>query len=427
MTTAPTSGGGRSYLWLTRFYPYPAYAGDRIYTARLIESLAAQDCAITVLCTIEAGGDEMLPPEGPARRVEWVRVPAGSAKRMWTYPISSLPRQALALAAPAQRAAAERLFRRQHWDAVLVDYVTMGWVLPLVEACWPNRAERPALVYISHNHEASLRRAVIQEAAGSALKRLAQRMDARRIIALERRLVTAAALVTANTETDRNLYRRDAPDRHCTVLAPGYDGPMMTERVLSLSTPRRVVVVGSFDWILKRQNLLEFLKAAVGPLGTHGIGIDIVGRGPESFLTMLRRRFLGVAIHGLVERVEPYLQAARISVVPERVGGGFKHKTLNAIFQRTPVFALSGSVAGLPPGAVRFCDGFNSLVQEIVNSIDDLDGLNALQQEAFAACKSRFDWLDRGRILHLAIDGLGMAPTVPPPDREQCLAGQVFP
>jgi len=402
--TTHSSRDAPACLWLTRFYPYPCHAGDRIYSARLIEALAATGCSLTVHCA--GGTDHLPPPEGAARTVDWIQAPAARPIRLLSYPLSRLPRQALALSGPAQRSSVRALLRRQRWDAIVVDYVSMGWVLPLVEECWPDASARPPLIHVSHNHEASLRRSAAPFGE-SVATRLALRLDAARVATLEERLVAASTLVTVNTEADRMLFRDAFPNQRYEVLLPAYDGPTLSERRLTSATPRRVVVVGSFDWIAKQRNLIDFLEASVGPLAEGGVGIDVVGRGPVAVLAALRKRFPGVAIHGTVDAVEPYLQGARISVIPERVGGGFKHKALNAVFQRTPIFALAGSIAGLPLDdgrSVRLLPDFAALVAAILDGIDDLEGLNAQQNAAFAACIGRFDWAERGAFLRALID-----------------------
>lgn len=405
MTSMPPSPP-LSILWLVRCYPYPAYAGDKLYSSKLIEAMAALGCTVTAFCADDAEGGVMPPPDGPARMVEWVRVPNGGASRLWTYPFSRLPRQALSLATPARYAALERLLRRHRWDVVVVDYVSMGWTLPVIEACWPEKTARPPLVYLSHNHEASVRRFAARASTWPVPVRLAQCIDAGRVAALEERLVAAATLVTANTDADQHRFQHATPNLNCEVLPPGYDGPVMHHRTLTPDTPRRVVMVGSFFWMVKQQNMTEFLDAAAKPLAEREIGIDIVGDGPANLLAAWRRRYPGVAIHGRVDRVEPFVQGARISVIPERLGGGFKHKVLNAVFQRSPVFALAGSIAGVPlvdGRSVRLSDGFSALVEAMATEIDDLTALNNLQEAAFAACVGRFDWADRGRALDAAI------------------------
>lgn len=397
------------YLWLTRFFPYPTHAGDRIYSAKLIESLAAQPCRVTVFCTYQ-GRDEPVPPDASAQRADWVLCRDDSHHRLWLYPFSDLPRHALRLSAPTLRRRLWTLVTQQRWDAILIDYVSMGWTLSLLAEAARVSGHRPTLVYIAHNHEASLRRLAVRESSASVPLRLAQRIDGRRIATLERRLLAHVDLVTTvSSTTDRSLFLADAPNQRFLSLVPGYDGPRLAQRALTAETPRRVVVVGSFDWIVKQQNLVEFLEAAAAPLAHDGIGIDIVGAGPAAVLDHLRHRFPNVAIHGRVEAVEPYLAGARMSIVPERVGGGFKLKVLNAVFQRCPLFALAGSLAEVPlidGKSVCFFRDFPSLVDGIRQNIDNLDQLNALQTAAFDACRQGFQWHDRGQSLHQTLASL---------------------
>jgi polysaccharide biosynthesis protein PslH len=397
------------YLWLTRHFPYPAHAGDRIYSAKLIEALTEQNCHVTVFCTGESAGETVRLPEGQARRADWVICPQGGGQRMLLFPFSDLPRHALRLSAAGPRQMLRSLLAGQVWDAVMIDYVSMGWALPHLLSEARNAAgRRPTLVYVSHNHESSLRRLACQQSTAVLPIRLAQRVDGARIGTLERRLLKSVDLVTVNTTADQELFKVDAPGQRYCLLVPGYDGPRLAQRQLTMATPRRVVVVGSFDWIVKQQNLTEFLEAAAAPLARHGIGIDIVGSGPARVLDALRRQFPDVAVHGRVEAVEPYIQGARISIVPERTGGGFKHKVLNAVFQRSPVFGMTGSITEVPlveGRSLRLFPDFPSLVDGIIRGIDDLEGLNELQEAACESCRDRFQWIDRGRTLHQALSG----------------------
>ncbi|OYQ37161.1 hypothetical protein CHU95_02100 [Niveispirillum lacus] len=402
MSTQP-QGRVPRYLWLTRYFPYPAHAGDKIYSAKLIEGLAEQNCDVTVFCTgpHPAQGQDLL-TEGAARRVEWVICPPSGRRHMLLYPFSRLPHQPLALAASEARRQVQMLLTRQDWDAVLLDYVGMGWTLPLI-APWRRAAGRSSiLAYVAHNHEASLRRLSWRQSTARLPVRLAQWIDGRRVIALERALLDNVDLVTVNTRADLALFQADAPRLRYQVLVPGYDGPRLSQRRITAQTPRRVVVVGNFDWIVKQQNLLGFLEAAAIPFARHGIGIDIVGSGPASVLDVWRRRFPGVTIHGRVEAVEPYIQAARISVIPERTGGGFKHKVLNSVFQRSPLFAIAGSVTEMPleeGRSLRQFSDFPALVQGVIDGIDDVEALDRQQEAAYLACQDQFHWQDRARTL----------------------------
>lgn len=412
MSAAPRPDAPR-YLWLTRYFPYPAHAGDRIYSAKLIEGLVEQDCRVTVFCTDPNPADCLNQlPEGAPRQVDWAICRQGGPDRMLLYPFSRLPRQALRLSAAEPARLLRALLDRQDWDAVLIDYVSMGWVLPLL-AQWRRRAgSRVPLVYVSHNHEASLRQLSWRQSTAPLPIRLAQWVDGKRVAALERALLDHVDLVTVNTGADLALFQAEAPRLRYVTLVPGYDGPRLDQRQLTPQTPRRVVVVGNFDWIVKQQNLLGFLEAAAAPCARHGIGIDIVGSGPEPILAAWRQRFPGVAIHGRVPAVEPYIQGARISIVPERTGGGFKHKVLNAVFQRSPIFAIAGSITEIPLQeglSLRQFADFPALAQGVIDEIDNVDALDRQQDAAYQACRHLFHWPDRAHILRRSLNIPGNA------------------
>jgi len=120
----------------------------------------------------------------------------------------------------------------------------------------------------------------------------------------------------------------------------------------------------------------------------------------------LRRRTKATHITGTVPDLGSYLDQARIAIVPERSGGGFKLKVLEYIFNRIPVFALSGSFAGVPlihDDSVMLFPNHTALAHGVLEAIDDVDRLNRLQERAFAVCRDRFDWASRGRQILSAI------------------------
>jgi glycosyltransferase involved in cell wall biosynthesis len=92
--------------------------------------------------------------------------------------------------------------------------------------------------------------------------------------------------------------------------------------------------------------------------------------------------------------------------VPERNGGGFKLKVLEYVFNRIPVFALSGSFAGVPlihNDSVMLFPDHAALAHGVLEAIDDVERLNRLQERAYTAFRDRFDWASRGRQILSAI------------------------
>jgi polysaccharide biosynthesis protein PslH len=138
----------------------------------------------------------------------------------------------------------------------------------------------------------------------------------------------------------------------------------------------------------------------------HGIELDVIGEVPADLLPELRARCRATSFHGFVPDVEPLFTRARLGVVPECIGGGFKLKFLDYIFGRLPVATLPQAAAGLPPELRRNLltgDTLDDLVRAIVSHMDRFEKLNRMQERAFALAQERYRWKARGDELRQAI------------------------
>ncbi len=397
-------------LWITRLVPYPPFqGGDAIYTARMIESLAGAGVDVTVLCHDQGGG---ATPELPG--VSWVVVPMHDRNRIRSV-ASRDPAIVFRSSTPRIKSAFQALLNERPWDAVVVDNIAMAGVVRQ----WPNgvsAARRTKLIYVSHNHEETIRRQLADGTPRLSITRLVQEQDARKSASIERRLVRTADLVTTNTLVDADLYRIHSPDRKYLVLTPAYDRSRVERRSITAETPRRVLLLGSYGWVAKQLNLWRFLEAAAEPLAAAGVGIDVVGWAPDAVVARVAAAFPSVAVSGSVDDVSPYLARARLGIVAEEIGGGFKHKVLDYVFHRVPVAALEGSVAGMPlVSGMSMLESADlpGLVESIIGAVDDFARLDAIQEAAFEACDGRFKWADRGRALAetlAEVTQLGIAP-----------------
>lgn len=302
----------------------------------------------------------------------------------------------------------DELLEDNDWDVIVFDGLSAGWALRRVLRRFPSARKRPKLIYVSHNHEESLR-AELAANQPHRVKRQALRLDAFKVTRLERALIDAANLVTAITPEDCALYRAHRPRKRIDVLTPGYRGRSVNAREITQALPRRAVIVGSFDWIAKKMNLEEFVSVADPIFTEHGIELQVIGSGDESFFEQMRKHVAATQFTGTVDNVGRYMDEARVAIVPERNGGGFKLKVLEYVFNRTPILALQGSIAGVPlchdESILLFPDQV-ALAQGILRAIDDVGRLNRLQDAAFKACRDAFDWASRGRQLMSAVASL---------------------
>lgn len=394
-------------LWLTRKYPRPTNSGELIYSNGLIRSFAKTGAKLTVLAH---DNDEVPIGEGGAHtdyvdddNVRWrLGTPelGGRLKSLFTrYPSDSWrlknggPEEALVYA-----------LENESWDAIIIDHAALGWAWHLIQNGKRKGifANDPVIVYLSHNHEAKIRREIAKNSKASFPHKLALQLDAEKYARQEEMLCREVDLVTAITDTEVEAYRENFPSQHYISLTPGYEGDKHV-RQISEATPRRVVMSGSFEWVAKRINLERFLEQAAAPLQAAGIELQIVGKVDEDYRQSISNQFPGVDMVGRVPEMTPFLLEARMGLIVEEFGGGFKLKTLEYIFHGLPLAGLDHAVEGLPlssPENVLLTSDTESLIHAIIEKIDDFDALNRMQETSLAICETSFRWEDRGRKLY---------------------------
>jgi glycosyltransferase involved in cell wall biosynthesis len=297
-----------------------------------------------------------------------------------------------------RRALREQMAR--DWEAIVVDHLGMGWAWPLVEAYRRQKAGVTS-VFIAHNCEAEARRSVARNFRGNIVRKIGLSVDAAKADRLEKKLVRQSNLVSAITAEDLRFF---GGSNKIVLLTPGYAGRHIACREIDAATPRRALILGSAIWLAKQMNLIEFTAAADDLFYERQIELWVVGNVPDNLKA--KSHFRATRFLGFVEDLEPIIRSVRVGIVAERTGGGFKLKTLDYIFNRVPIAAIRGSIAGLPltPGLDYLSfESIRELAHGVAAVIDNTERLNSLQRAAYEKCKSGFDWSDRGRTLCNAI------------------------
>jgi glycosyltransferase involved in cell wall biosynthesis len=388
-------------LWICRELPFPFNSGDKMYSAQLLKSVAEAGVELTVvgLAPIEP---KAVPSDWPVR---WIVV-RGRRRSTLRSLFHVLPLVSAGYATPAYRATVSQL-RTTAWDFVVLDQYGMGWALPEFQR--QDSGPAPLVVHIAHDHEATLTASIYRNYRGSWLKRLVLWQNHLKTRALERQLASGSDLITSITEDDARLFAVDAPHSSIVVLKPGYSGASSDRSAITQRVPRHVVIVGSFIWVAKQQNLMQFIALADQLFAQNGIELHVIGSVPEKLAREIRAGARAVVLHGFVDDLQPHLDQARMAVVPEAIGGGFKLKILDYIFGGVPVATLSVATAGLDAelrATMLCCNDPRSLVAAVCARIDDFDELNRMRTEALSKAQSLFRWEDRGRQFIEALSAL---------------------
>jgi glycosyltransferase involved in cell wall biosynthesis len=98
---------------------------------------------------------------------------------------------------------------------------------------------------------------------------------------------------------------------------------------------------------------------------------------------------------GWVDDSAEFLGQCRIGVISESLGGGFKLKALDYVFNSVTLACLTPNIAGLPlvggESAVT-ADSEETLARAIAGVIDDVDLLDRYAERALDRCREQFSW-----------------------------------
>lgn len=381
-------------LWIAREIPFPADSGDRIYTGQMVRAFGQANGGVTFVGI----ADQATAPAPAEPQVQWLSVNCRRHGLLRSL-LSRRPLVAAMHATPAYAARLDALFA-QSWDAIVFDHYASGWALQRFLASPLGRsAQRPRIAYLAHNHEERVLRAVAAESDASLFKRLGFWQNYLKVRAMERYMVNHVDLVTAITDEDAASFASQRAGLKTIVLTPGYNGTVCAARAITAATPRHVIMVGSFQWAAKQENLRQFLRIADPVFARNGIVFDVVGSMPEALRAELAPQLKATVMHGFVQDPTPLFEGGRIALVPEAIGGGFKLKFLDYLFRRMPVATLSDAAAGLQAelrAEMIQSATLAELADAVVANIDAVERLDGMQRRAFDAAGNLFQWRDRG-------------------------------
>jgi glycosyltransferase involved in cell wall biosynthesis len=267
------------------------------------------------------------------------------------------PVWAQAFRSSATEHAVEDLIARARPDVIQVEYQVMAQFLPA-------RRPAPAVLVI---HEPAVRVAENFAITRSRALRILNLVDRRAWARFEKRAVQDAERVVVFSPQDAEALDSGRPPTVVPMTLPVPPEPLDPEG----ADPSLLLFVGNYGHPPNVDAAL-WLVREIFPLvrDVHpSARLAIVGESPPPSLADGERD--GVEVTGGVPDVEPWLDRAAVFVVPLRLGGGMRVKTLEALAAGKAIVSTSLGVAGLDlvgdelviaDGASEFAEQVNALL-----------------------------------------------------------------
>lgn len=253
-----------------------------------------------------------------------------------------------------------------------------------------------------HNVESHilLRRAANE---GNLLKRAYFAQEGYRVQRYEARIAERFVAHFTCSDLDSERLRAIAPRVNAITIPNGVDVEYFQSAGAEAPVPR-IIFVGSLNWYPNVEAVLFLLREVWPALKAEvpQLRLDIVGSAPPAAVVALAANLPDVTVHGFVDDVRPYMDAAALYICPIRDGGGTKLKLLDAFAMRKCVVAHPIACEGIdavPGRHVVHAESAAQFVRAIVDLLGRPEERSALGVAARQLVVERYSFAQIGRQL----------------------------
>jgi len=390
-----TTGRGerRRVLWVTDEPPGRDLGGGNIRQAHLVEGLAK----VADVWLVVAG--QVADPAVREAVVQVLEVPAGPPRSPRGRVVRRLFALWLALGThdPSEVAITSGRRRRLRtavadiegaFDVVIVSHLGLAALRP------PHPSARWVLQL---HHVSSAKAAQERDVTSGRRQRWLLAREAAKARRFEREAIRAFDVVIAVSEEDADLLvEADGTTAmpRPLVVPNGVDTRQYQPSVLP--DEPSIVMTGSLHYGPNVDGAIWFCDEVL-PLVRRRVAdasVRLVGHAPVAAVRALGERD-GVEVHADVTSTVPWLEQARVAVVPLRIGTGTRLKALEAMAAGRPVVGTGTGLSGL--GLVdgehaRVVDDPGLMAEAVAELLRDADQANRLADAGRALVEQRFDW-----------------------------------
>ncbi len=214
--------------------------------------------------------------------------------------------------------------KQENYDLIHFDTISLVPFFPLV----------PSTVVTTLDHHNIESHMLLRRAGNEKkiLKRSYFWQEGVRLARYERRFCPQFSLNITCSDIDTERLLELAPQANVRTIPNGVDLEFFKLKGLP-TQPNRLIFVGTMNWYPNIEAVFVHRGKALARLKQKhpGLACDIIGANPPASIRSLSDRLPDFHVHGFVDDVRPFIEAATVYVCPIRDGGGTKLKILDAL------------------------------------------------------------------------------------------------
>jgi glycosyltransferase involved in cell wall biosynthesis len=294
-------------------------------------------------------------------------------------------------------------------DLVVVEYAGLA---PLVSLREPASASRWLLTLHNLGSEMALQAAAVDTAGR---RRRLLRHEARVSTRFEARITARYDQVVVVSDDDAAVVRRRAPEAAVAVIPNGVD----VERYRSTALPDEPVVLftGALYTTPNDDGVRWFCEELAPRIRARRPDARLVVAGARPTARLVGEcQAAGVELHADVPEMRPFIDSARVVVVPLRIGSGTRLKALEAFAAGRPVVGTTIGLGGLdyvPGRHALVADAPDPFAEAVTRLLGDRTLAEGMAADARTLVEQRYGWPGIAqRFVELAVPSLdSVAPT----------------
>ncbi len=377
-------------LWVKADFLHPTNRGGQIRTLETLKRLHTRHEVHYI--ALNNGN-----PEGVERSHEYCsraypidhRVPekntAAFAGQLLAGLVSPLPVAVSRYRSDRMKREIESLSRREHFDAIVCDFLFPA----------PNLPDPSACTLFQHNVEAMIWKRHFENAPTPA-HRLYFQLQASRMQCYESATCRSVKKIIAVSEVDAGIMRDQYRAPRVASVPTGvdlkyFDPPPAAPPIADL------VFVGSMDWMPNIDGARWFAREVLPLIRKRkpDCSVAFAGRKPTQALLDLAAEDFRIQVTGTVPDIRPYLWGSAASIVPLRIGGGTRLKIFESMAARIPVISTTIGAEGLPVHhgtEIHLADTPQSFADSCIALMEDRQLRSRLSEAGWNLVASRFSW-----------------------------------